>query len=71
MPKKLKDYLLDGGIRGRKFKETNYLFIYKVEDIRISDRPDRARGILFGKVPGTGRLYSNSLDNCLEHEEVD
>lgn len=71
MPKKLKDYLLDGGIRGRKFRETNRPFIYEVEDIRISDRPERARGIIFGRVPKTETLYSNSLDNCLDHEEVD
>ena len=71
MPKTLKDYLLERGIKGKKFRETNRLFIYEVEDIKVWSKSGETRGIVFGKVPETGTLYSNSLDNCLNHEEVD
>ena len=76
MPKKLRDYLLEGGIKGKRFADPHYLsggVIYEVERIDILGKPEETWGTVTGRIikPKTSdSYYSKVLDKCLNHERV-
>jgi len=73
MAKKLRDYLMYGGVKGRKFVDPVYRpqeTIYEVIGIEpMGIGGPRPTVSLIGKVVGTNEAYMKSLALCLKHEE--
>ena len=68
MTKTISDYILEGGIKGRKFVDPAQEAIYEVVSIK-SERYGGPKPVisLLGKV--VGGIYIKNLVLCLEHEE--
>ena len=74
MAKKLRDYLMNGGVKGRKFIDTRYdkrqEIIYEVKTIESMGLGLQKPGVsLFGTIMGSGEIYIKNLALCLEHDE--
>jgi len=74
MAKTVGDYVMEGGIKGRKFVDPVYnkhhQTIYEVISIKSVDKGGSKPLISFiGKVVETNEVYIQNLALCLEHEE--
>ena len=80
----LGDYVLEGGIKGKRFADPVDLrscpvVIYEVDGTNVVDRTEGIEGSPFMRVVGrilspesrNGRPYSNTLINCLDHKEFE
>lgn len=72
MTKTVKDYVLEGGIKGRNFIDPagkDQQLIYEVMSIEPVDYEFPTYSSLIGKVVGTNKIYIKNLSICLGHEE--
>ncbi|VVB83288.1 Uncharacterised protein [uncultured archaeon] len=75
MTKTMRDFLLEGGIKGKRFIDERYIaprrLIYEVKNIGGGGHKGEFSANIVGEIispQGVESSYTNSLINCLDHQ---